>query len=174
MSYTLLDQLKDKFSGLMASADESEKTRNHYAAVRRKVRAPVTDGGTAATAVTETPIHSCGSVCGAKVRGASVIFPVAVTASGSVHADFTVSKRTAGGSKKTLATITTNTSDPTLGSNAAAFVEYAMALTSTTADLILAAGDTIQVEVSKASTGTAIASATAQATVIVDLEETAI
>ena len=171
MSFSFLTQPKDRFAGVMSFADLTEAARWHYAIARRRTQVLISDAATAATTVTETGLASMSAICGGIVRQVTVVFPIAVTASNSTYATITVSKRTAGGSKATVATCTTQITDPTLGGNAVAFVEYTIPLT--VANVILAASDTLQVEVAKASTGVALTAATSYVRVMAEIEETA-
>lgn len=146
-------------SPLVSPADASDARH------RRAFSFPFTDGGTAGTAVTEEVVFVAPRR--AFVKAATVAFPVAVTASDTLFATVTLSKRTAGGAATVIATQTTKI---TGGSgNVAQFVSMPLTLTATAVQL--AAGDSLTLAVAKASTGTALASATANASLTVDTEE---
>ena len=139
---------------------------------RRRVTQLISDAATAGTAVTETNIGYCDAPNGWKVIAAYAAFPIAVTASASVYATFTLSKRTGSGAAVTVATLTTNTSGANGGiGSATAFVPYAFTLSATAANLKLAQADAMTIAVAKASTGTALTAATSYVNIFVVYEE---
>jgi hypothetical protein len=147
---------------------------------QRHHRVYITDGGTAGTAQTETAFASLeSSPAQWKVISATLMVPVAITANGSNLASIFLNKRTitagAAGAAVVVASLTTNTTDPVLGTNAAAFVGYAMTLSATAANLLLSATattfDVMTANVTKTGTGVAIAAATSQAYIDVLVQE---
>lgn len=126
-----------------------------------------TDGGTAATAQTETPfaaVDPAANLTNWQIKQCSLIFPIAITANNSNYATFTVNKRTSGGAAVQVAQNTTQISDGVLGANVVAFQAYNMTLSGTAANLVLAAAtDVLTFAMTKTGTGVAVAAATSQA-----------
>lgn len=151
--------------GLFSALDVSDETLLKDTVTRRTLQAHVTDGGTAGTAQTETPLWKNTTATNQRVAGAIVTTPVAVTASDTTNATFTVTRRDAAGiNAVVVATVTTNVA----GGNYTAFLPVALALTA--ANVIVGPGQVLTVLVSKLSTGVAIAAATSQARIEVLLE----
>lgn len=149
-------------AGLSNTKDSVNKM--HY----RSYSVLISDAATAGTAVTETNVAAyVPNAC--KVVACYVAAPIAVTASDSVYATFTLAKRTAGGSGTTIATQTTKTTGSGGLGSLTALAPYA--LTTTAANVELAAGDSLTIAVAKASTGTALTAATSYVCVHVIVEE---
>jgi hypothetical protein len=90
------------------------------------------------------------------VTGVTIVPGAALTASDTVYATITVSKRSsAGGAAVTIASIVTNVAS----GNWTAAVAKALTLSTTPADLVLTNGDMIQFDIAKASTGTIVPNA---------------
>lgn len=123
----------------------------------------VTDGGTAGTAAAEAAAGYVPHI--SRVRSIYLTTPVGVTADNTNNAVFTVGKRTAGGSRTTIGTLTTNVAQGNITALSP------VALTLTAANVNLAVGDAITVELTKGASGVAIASATGQATISVVVEK---
>lgn len=161
--------LKQVQQGHVASVDTMTSQKQAVAdSNSRVVQALCTDGGTAATAVTEEVIFIAPRQ--GTVRSVNIAAPVAVTASDTTYATFTVSFRDANGANSaTVATQTTKTSGSGGLGNLTAFKPATLTLTAANANV--AAGAVLTLAVAKASTGVAIASATAGCLVTVDFEE---
>lgn len=159
--------LKQVQQGHVASVDTMTSQKQAVAdSNSRVVQALCTDGGTAATAVTEEVIFIAPRQ--GTVRSVNIAAPVAVTASDTTFATFTVSSRDANGANS--ATVATQTTKITGGlGNLTAFKPATLTLTAANANV--AAGAVLTLAVAKASTGVAIASATAGCLVTVDFEE---
>lgn len=129
---------------------------------------PITDGGTAGTAVTEmtfflaSPAIDTTSGTAYRVKAAYISTPVTAAANGSNFVTWTLAKRTDGGGSTSIGTLATSATGNT------AFAKRAMTLTAANVDL--AAGDELTIAAAKSGTGVAFASATAQAHVYVILE----
>lgn len=162
MSIRYVKELFQAYVGSNPSAQISAET-DISTLCQVPYRAAVTDGGTAGTAAAETVI---GYVKDAgKVVSIYLSTPVGVTADNTNNATFTVGRRTAGGSRTTIGTLTTNVAQ----GNLTAFSPVALTLTA--ANVQLAAGDVLTLQLAKASSGVAIAAATAQADVTVIVEK---
>lgn len=170
---TLADQLNlETIAGVTSLPNAAKQALQKN---QRHIRFYFTDGGTAGTAQTETPVGRCDAnlSTGWTVLEASVVLPISVTANNSNYATFTLNKRTSGGAAVVVAQSTTQITDPVFGSNATAFVAYPTALSATAANLLLAAGtDVLTFAVSKTGTGVALAAATSQGWVDVVVQET--
>lgn len=142
------------FSGL-DSTDEALLKNNIY---RRKARVYLSDLATAGTAQTETGFFVNDTGGNIRVISAKLIVPIAVAASDTVCATFTVTKRNAsGGGAAVVATATTNVA----GGALTAFLPKGLTLT--VANVVVADGWTLTALASKLSTGTAFTAATSQA-----------
>lgn len=127
-----------------------------------EVTFPFDDAATAGTAFTETVMHTSPVAC--KLISASFSLPIAATASDSLYATVSIAKRTSAGATSTA--LASRTTQITLGTgNVTAFAKNALTLTTTTADLEIAADSVITLAVAKASTGTALTAATSKASV---------
>lgn len=170
MSSVITDRrrLKDVEASQLAS-NETQMNGTAKAVVSlahtRTYVARVTDGGTAGTAVAETPIART-NVQGI-LRNAEFVSPVAVAADPANYVTFTLSKRTAGGAAVTIATLSTQS---TAQGAVTAFAPLSFVLAATSA-IQLSAADVLTVTVAKAGTGQAIATSTVNALVSVELEE---
>lgn len=133
--------------------------------IDKRPRVDITDGGTAATAVTESPVTQVSGP--ALLTAATFTAPIAVTADATNRLTVTVSKRTAGGAATVMATGTTTAGG--LGS-LTAFVPVTIPLSTVAGAVALANGDEITVLVSKQGSGVAFAAATSFATVELRLE----
>lgn len=163
-------ELKNKGYALFCTNTAADNARSDQCVVQRIESTLVTDGGTAGTAVTEECIVSFPFTNSVKVLGCTVLAPVAVTASDTLFATFTLSSRDANGANAvTIATQTTKTSGSGGLGSLTAFKPAALPVT--VANAVVPAGGSLTIAVAKASTGTAIASATAQCLVQVYLEE---
>lgn len=151
--------------GLFSKLDSTDEATVKSVIHQRKVRVQITDGGTAGTAQTATPFFTNDTGVSLRVVSAKLMTPVAVTANGSTNVTVTLTKVDAAGSN--AATVAAYTSDVAGGSTVA---HVPKALTNTNANVVLLNGWTLHIAASKASTGVAIASATAQAWVEVILE----
>jgi hypothetical protein len=134
---------------------------------RRQYESLVADAATAGTAVTETVMAHVQRA--SRPIAVTISTPIAVTASDSNYATFTIAKRTAAGSAVTLATIFTKTGGSSGTGNLAAFVPYVLPLTYANFDI--AAGDVLTVAISKTGSGVALTAATSYVNVTVDVEE---
>ncbi len=136
---------------------------------RLRARLPISDGGTAGTAVTTTVVFTNDTGGNLDVSGATVATPVAITASDSVYATFTLSKVDAAGiNPVVVATYVSNVA----GTGTTALLPKALALSTVAGARTLATGWSLVIAVAKASTGSAIAAATADALLQVKLEPT--
>lgn len=116
--------------------------------------------GAAGTTTAETII---GRACGAMPIGHTLYLSpqAALTADNTNYATITISKRTAGASKTTVATLTTQISG---GGSWVAFTPIEIPLTAA-----VAAGDTLQIEIAKAASGVAVQPFVLQASGLQDL-----
>jgi len=163
-------QVKNLTYGLYEAQSAADQVRSDQVCVQRIESTLVTDGGTAGTAVTEECIVSFPFANTVKVLGCTVLPPVAVTASDTLFATFTLSSRDANGANAvSIATQTTKTSGSGGLGSLTAFKPVSLPLTQ--ANVVVPAGGSLTIAVAKASTGTAIASATASCLVQVWLEE---
>jgi hypothetical protein len=151
----ILNALKGLYSALDAS---DELLLQWVTDARRKEKTSVTDGGTAATAQTATPVWTNDTGANVLVTALALTTPVAVTANASNNLTCTVDRVDAAGANAT--TIGVYTSDVAGGSTVA---HVPKALTLTAANVVVPAGGTIRVAVSKGGTGVAFAAATSQA-----------
>jgi hypothetical protein len=151
--------------GLFSALDSTDDALLKNLMTRHKVVAQITDGGTAGTAQTETPVWENTTGNNMRVVTAKLIAPVTGAASATDTVTVTVTKRdAAGGSAAVVATYTSNVA----GTGFTAFVPEA--LTNTVANVIVPTGYTLTVLASKANSGVAIAAATSQAVVEIVLE----
>ncbi len=161
MSVTDRQILKNAKAGRLGSKElAAEPLRGVVAqAATKYYQFLVTDFGVAGRAVTTSAIHM--PVRG-KVVSVSITAPLAVTASTSLYATVTVAKQT-GASPTTIATVITNTvaGDATYGTgNLAAAVPFkAPAAMFVLSAVQMAADDVLTVAIAKASTGTALTTA---------------
>lgn len=152
--------------GLFSALDVSDETLLKDSVTRRQFNAHVTDGGTAATAQTETPMWRNSTATNQRVVSATITAPIAVTGSDTNNATFTVTRRDAGGiNPAVVATLTTTATVP---NSLVAFLPAQLVLT--VANVIVGPGQTLTVLMSKAGTGVAVAAATSQARIDVQLE----
>lgn len=153
--------------GLLSSLDATDDLLVKKVLWRRQVRVQVTDGGTAGTAQGEVGVWYNDTGVDVAVRAAYAVTPVAVTAHATNYATFDISKRVAGSATSigTFATDTVTTDDMT------AYVEKALTLTD--ANVVVPAGAWLTAKVTKASSGVAIGSATAQASIVAIIEPVA-
>lgn len=159
-------QIIKQEQALHSCLDDTDRTLlKRSVALQWKVLADFTDGGTAGTAKTATPIYTNDEGCNVRVKLAMASAPVAITGDNTNNAVFTLDKvDAAGANATTVATFTTNVA----GGNWVAAVQKAITLT--TANLLLASGWTLRLAISKGGTGVAVASATAQGRFEVTLE----
>lgn len=131
----------------------------------------VTDGGTAGTGVAEAPAFvvrgQLGGPGALNLAGSVYFTPqVAVTASDTLFITVNVYKRTGTGSRTLIATVNTKTAASGGTGNLSAFVPV---LVPFVVPLVLvAAGDMITYEITKASTGTAFSAATGNSVIEFD------
>jgi len=138
---------------------------------------PLTDGGTAATAVAEhvvhTVIHRCklgqGPAPGQTgltpvLEGPKVVTGVAVTASGTDNFTVTINRRRAGGAAVPVASFQSNVA----GGSTVLWVPRDLAIIG---DFQFEIGDVLTVAVAKTGSGVAIASATVGARLTIPLEK---
>lgn len=142
-------------------------------------RVTITDGGTAGNTVAEEPVMTArvaqstatGWVAATRTVTRIVgVLPVAFTQSATVFATFTVSKRTAGGAAVVIGTAKTDLVANGGVGTLAAFVPFTFTLSTVAGATTLASDDVVTLILAKASTGTAIASATAQAVIQIESE----
>lgn len=154
----------------------SPETASRNLVRRRKIYARFTDGGTAGTAWTESPVFSVDMasvqfpITGITIIAVEAMFPIAVTANNSNYATLLLQQRVAAGTGNvTVATNTTQISDGVFGANIVAFKPYLMTLTA--ANVVLAAGSMLTMSVSKTGTGVALAAATSEGCLTIVYEE---
>lgn len=146
---------------------DSDLVANTYGRLRARV--PITDGGTAGTAVTTTAVFTNDTGGNLDLSTADITAPVAIAASDTVCATVTVSKvDTAGLNPVVMATYVSNVA----GTAAVALLPKPLVISTVAGARTLPTGWTIVTAVAKLSTGTAIASATASALIQVKLEPT--
>ncbi len=154
--------------GLFSSLDEVDAALLKNLLFREKVEGHVTDGGTAATAQTETFLYKNTTGSNVLVVGASVCTPIAVTADPTNNATFTITKRSiSGGSAVVVATGVT-----TAGGTGSLVAFLPVALTLTVANLVLAPNEVLTILMSKGGSGVATSAATSQTRLEVLLEPT--
>jgi hypothetical protein len=152
--------------GLFSSLDSTDEDLLKTTLWRQKVSIPVTDGGTAGTAQTETVMWRNNTGADVRVVSAHLLAPIAITAHGSNYATFTISRRTSAGAS--AATVADFATDTVATDDVTAFAPKA--LTNTVANVIVADGYVLTAKVTKTGTGVAIAAATSQAVLEVVLE----
>lgn len=152
--------------GLFSALDSTDQTTLKKQLWRKTARCSVTDGGTAGTAQTETFVWQNNTGGDVVVTACNVVTPVAVTAHGTTYATFLLYKRTSAGASQ--ATIGSFATDTVTTDDMTAFAPKALTLTA--ANVIVPDGYVLTCAVTKASTGVAIASATAQAVIEVTYE----
>jgi hypothetical protein len=144
---------------------------------RRYVRCPgVTDGGTAATDVTERSFYTNNTSGNQKVVGITISCPVAVTTSDTTNKVFTFQKRPAS-APQTPATVAVPDTSAT-GANSLGTTPLSVAFTKctapaasfTAANVILLPGDQLTFKTTHGSTGVAITAAANECDVEVILE----
>lgn len=136
---------------------------------QRQYSFDITDGGTPGTAAAEKAlaVQNAGKVVGVKLT-----CPVAVTGSDTLFATVALSKRTAAGGAVAICTFLTKLTPAANVTGAlVAFVPFDGSANIVQAAAQLATGDVLTISLAKASTGTAIAAATAAATLSVVVEE---
>lgn len=142
---------------------------------RRRVRVPLTDGGTAATAVAEEPVLFSAPTLlnGVTIISAWLLPQVAVTANNSNYATITIAKRTSGGAATTIISNTTQITDGQFGANLTAFKAQIMSpVASAAAAQLATATDVLTILMSKTGTGVAMSAATGATYVEIEYEET--
>lgn len=159
MAQLTATRLVNAILGLFSSLDSTDETFLKKQLVRKAVHAHVTDGGTAATAQTETFVWQNNTGGDVKIIQANAIAPVAVTAHGTNYATFNLFKRTSAGASQ--ATIASFATDTVTTDDMVALSPKAMTLTA--ANVIVPDGYVVTVSVTKAAMGVAIAAATSQA-----------
>lgn len=156
----IIGALKGLFSGL----DVADQTLINSTLLFDQIEAHVSDGGTAATAQTETFVYQNTTPVNQAVQGVTVTFPIAVTGNDTNNAVVTVTKRDATGlNPLVVATLTTNVAS----GGGVAFLPKAVPLTP--ANIIVPPLSTLTVLVSKTAAGVAISAATSQARVQIQL-----
>lgn len=152
--------------GLFSALDVTDETLLKDTVTRRILQGHVTDGGTAGTAQTETPLWKNTTGTNQRVVSATVTAPIAVTGSDTTNATFTVTKRdSAGGTAVVVATYTTTA---TPANSMVAFADKPLVIT--VANVIVAPNEHLTVLMSKLSTGVAVGAATSQARIEVLIE----
>lgn len=168
MGQLISSKILGAVKGLFSALDATDVALLANVLVFDQVEAHVTDGGTAATAQTETFLYKNTTGTNQLVTSAVACTPIAVTGSDTTNATFTVTKRSSvGGTAVVVATYTTSA---TPANSMTAFLPVAMPLTA--ANAIVAPNEILTVLVSKLSTGVAIAAATSQARIQVQLTPT--
>lgn len=167
MAQLTATRILNAIKGLFVSLDSTDDALLKKMLWRRQVRCPVTDGGTAGTAQGEVAFWYNDTGVDVKVVNAYAVTPVGVTANATTYATFELTKRVAGAATSigTFATDTVTTDDMT------AYVEKSLTLTD--ANVLVPAGAWLAAKVTKASTGVAIASSTAQASIVAIIEPNA-
>lgn len=144
---------------------DKELVANVYC--RDRLPVSVTDGGTAGTAQTATPFFTNDMGTPLLVKSVQIMTPVSVTGNDATNAVITVDRVDATGANAvTIATLTTNVAS----GGTTAFVPKAIPLSTVAGAISIPAGFTLRVSVAKTSTGVAIAAATSQAYVQVQIQ----
>jgi len=152
--------------GLFSALDSTDESVLKGTIWRKQVPLNVTDGGTAGTAQGETFMWRNDTGVDVRVISGHAVAPIAVTANATNFATFNVSRRTsAGASAVTVAEFATDT---VTDDDMVAFAPKAMTLTD--ANVIVPSGSVLTGKVTKGGTGVAIASATAQARIVLTVE----
>jgi hypothetical protein len=147
-----------------------------FAAGRRRIVVPVTDGGTAATAALESPIlwaeswlTGTSSGTGAlAVVGVEFLPQISVAIGATNYYTLTIAVRTSGGAATTIASITSNTG----GTATTAFTAVAMTAGTNGFPYVLNANtDVLTMALTKTGSGAAIGSATGACYVQIILDE---
>jgi len=160
MSQLTGTRIFNAIKGLFSSLDETDAALlKKVLGVRFKVRIPLTDGGTAATAVGATPFFTNDYGVSLKVVSANFMAPVTIGTGATDNATFTISKVDSAGTNS--ATVASYTSD-VAGGTATADVPKALTVVGGTSTVaVLASGWTLRAAVSKGASGVAIAESTA-------------
>jgi hypothetical protein len=166
MSQLTATSIVNQLTSLLSSLDATDATLVKALLLRRAHSIPVTDGGTAGTAQGETVLWRNNTGASVKVVSAHASAPVAVTAHGTNYATFTVTKRTSAGAS--AATVATFATDTVTTDDMTAFAPVALTLTD--ANVVVPDGYVLTGKVTKAASGVAVASATAQALISVVVE----
>lgn len=160
MSQLSATRIFNALAALFSSLDQTDRDLVKTLMWQDQVTGYVTDGGTAGTAQTETAVWVNNTGVPVKVTDLHVVTPVNVTASDTVFATFTAAYRTAaGGGATTIGSALTKVTAGTGNLTAFAPID----IVPTGGNQVVPVGGVLTVAVAKASTGTAIASATAQA-----------
>lgn len=146
-----LDRIRSVFQALFSPESAAEQARLENAILGREILHGIDDAATAGTASGERDIYVAEYAC--EVREWTISCPVTAAANGSNYATFTLGKRTAGGARTSLGTVATSATGFT------AFTPRDSGMT----PAILAAGDTLTLELTKTGTGVAISAARAPA-----------
>ena len=142
--------------GLFSGLDATDETLLKNLLYRRTVKGTVTDGGTAGTAQTETPLWKNTTGASVRVVGITVTAPIAVTGHATTNAVFTVTKRdSAGGTAAVVGTYTTTLAAP--ANSLTAFLPATITLTA--ANVVVASNEVLTILMSKGSTGVAVGAA---------------
>lgn len=151
--------------GLFSALDTTDEALLRSILMFDQYTATVTDGGTAATAATETALWTNNTGTNQLVTGVTIATPIAVTGDNTNNATVTVTRRdSAGINPLVVATLTTNVAT----GNFTAFLPKALTLT--VANVVVPPGGILTVLVSKGGTGVAIGAATSQSRVQVQLQ----
>lgn len=171
MGQLIASRIKDAVKGLFSGLDATDVALLLDLELRPKVRAHVTDGGTAGTAQTETHVWRNDTATNYLVKGAKVALPVALTAGDTNYASVLLARRdNAGLNSVSVASINTAITVAPFSGNITAFLPVALTLSGTSANLVVGPGQVLTIAVTKTGTGLAIAAATSQAIVEVILE----
>jgi hypothetical protein len=150
----------------LSSLDATDEAKVRNTLWRQTFVGHATDGGTAGTAQTETPIWVNNTGETVKITSVKITTPVNVTANATNYATFTVNHRTSAGASATaiiaFATDTPTTDDIT------AFAPKSV--TPTAGNDLVPVGGVVTLAVSKTAAGVAIAAATSQARVNIQYE----
>jgi hypothetical protein len=158
-------RIKNAILGLFSKLDSTDEEILNQNVHRRKVGVHVTDGGTAGTAQTATAFWTNDTGVTQRVIATKCITPVTAAANDTNFATVTLDKVDSAGSN--AATIATS---PTTIAGGAQTAFVPKTLTPTVANVLVPAGWTLRIAVSKTASGVAIAAATSQAYVEVTLE----
>lgn len=141
---------------------------------RRIIRVPLTDGGTAGTAVAETTVDfAMPDLSGGIMVVAAFFIPQITVAQNAANAlTLNIFRRTNGAGQVTIATNSTLTADANWGVAGLTAFKASPAMTITAANATLAVGtDVITVSVTKPGTGAAFALATGASYLNIEVEE---
>ena len=157
MGQLITSKIIGAVKGLFSSLDAADTALLTNVLIFDQVQAIATDGGVAATAQTETWVYQNLSGTNQLVTSISAGAPVAITGDNTNNAVITITKRdSAGITPVVVGTLTTSVAT----GNWTAFLPKLLTLTA--ANVIVPPNGQLTVLVSKGGTGVAIASATAQ------------